>query len=516
MTATVPSATLLGVRGRPVRVEVHVSSGLPTFTIVGLPDASCREARDRVRAALISSGLPWSPQRVTVNLAPSGVRKAGSQLDLAIAIGLLVAQSEDVADDAAVLRPDHVRGMAFLGELGLDGSIRPVVGTVPLVDALAAEEVVVPARSCAEAALIGRHEVRPARHLRELVDALRGDGAWPDVPPPAVEPDGSPEPDLSEVRGQPFARLALELAAAGGHHLLMSGPPGGGKTMLARRLPGLLPPLAREAALEATMIHSAAGQTLPAGLVERAPFRAPHHGASTVALTGGGSAQMRPGELSLAHHGVLFMDELGEFQAAVIDALRQPLEEGVIRVSRASGTVAFPAQVLLVAAMNPCPCGLGAEPGRCTCSDAARLRYHRRVSGPILDRFDLRIDVSPPDVDHLLGGPPGESTAVVAARVATARELAASRGVRCNAELPGPSLDELAPLDPDAESLLGATLRAGRLTGRGLHRVRRVARTVADLREHEGPLALEHVATALELRAVRASFEVAAEVRRGA
>jgi magnesium chelatase family protein len=497
--ATVPSATLLGVRGRAVSVEVHVSNGLPGFTIVGLPDASCREARDRVRAALLSSGLSWPMKRVTVNLAPSGLRKAGSQLDLAIAIALLVAEE--------VVRPSHVEGFGFLGELGLDGTIRQVTGTVPLVAALSCATAVVAAGSVPEAELVGRHRVRAATNLSELVPALRGDEPWPPASARPVPPPAPPEPDLADVRGQPLARLALELAAAGGHHLLMVGAPGAGKTMLARRLPGLLPDLSPDEALDATIVHSAAGIPLREGLVTRPPFRAPHHGASTVSLTGGGSVAMRPGELSLAHHGVLFLDELGEFQASVIDALRQPLEEGVIRVSRAAGTVSFPARLLLVAAMNPCPCGLGGTPGRCSCSEAARLRYHRRVSGPILDRFDLRLDVAAPDVDDLLSGPPGEATAVVRQRVEQARARARQRGVAANADLPPDTLDQVAPLDGDASSLLENSLRAGRLTGRGLHRVRRLSLTIADCAGHEGPLGLEQVALALQLRSVPVPFE---------
>ncbi|MEA2684985.1 MAG: magnesium chelatase family protein, partial [Actinomycetota bacterium] len=417
MIASIPSATLLGVEGRRVAVEVHVSTGLPGFTLVGHPDPVCREARDRVRAALISSGLPWPTRRVTVNLAPGLLRKVGPGLDLPIAIGLLVATGE--------VEPEDVAGCAFLGELGLDGSLRRVPGVVPMVGALDARVVVVPMECVAEAAVVGRVRVRSARRLADLVACLRGHDPWPDPPEPPTAEAGPTvaRPDLADVRGQPVGRSALEISAAGGHHLLFSGPPGSGKTMLARRLPGLLPPLAGDDALTATTIRSAAGESLPAGgLVTDPPFRAPHHGASAVALIGGGTAWMRPGEISLAHLGVLFLDEMAEFPRMVLDALRQPLEEGVVRVSRARSSVAFPARFLLVGATNPCPCGEAGPEGRCRCTDAARQRYNRRLSGPLLDRFDLRVVVSRPDVRHLLGGEPGESTEVVAQRVAEARQ----------------------------------------------------------------------------------------------
>ncbi len=496
MLAAVRSATLIGVDGQPVTVEVHVSSGLPAYQVVGLPDAAVRESRERVRAAVLSSSLPWPQNRITVNLAPGGVRKTGSGLELAVALGVLGANE---ALPAGVLD-----GVAVLGELGLDGSVRSVPGTLALVDALArtgVESVVVPIANAAEAELVGDVRVRAACTLGELRACLKGEEPWPDWDPPAPPRDDGGDDDeqvdLADVRGLPFAREALEVAAAGGHHLLFCGPPGTGKTMLAQRLPTILPPLSHSEALEVTRIHSAAGVAVGGQLVQRRPFRAPHHTATTAALVGGGTGRARPGEITLAHRGILFLDELGEFAPTALDALRQPLEERAVRISRQGVSLTFPAAFQLVACSNPCPCGSGGN--ECRCSDAQRERYRRRLSAPLLDRFDLRMRVDAPESDDVAG----ESSAEVAARVAVAYERQRARYADWpwsqNADVAAGAVPRLLPLGSEADEVWRELIGDRHLTGRGATRIRRVARTLADLDDSAG-ITAAHLESAAGMR----------------
>ena len=492
MFASINSATLFGIEGAPVSVEVHIGAGLPGFSVVGLPDEACREARDRVRAALLSSGFEWPNRRITVNLAPSDRRKGGSGLDLALAIGILVAQGK--------IEQQATCGIGFVAELGLDGSLKSVPGTAPLVSAMRDLHVVVAAPGGPDALVASPLRASIAQSLGDVVVCLQRHVDWCDAQPFVVADVAPMSIDMADVRGQPVARRAAEVAAAGGHNLLLVGGPGGGKTMLAERIAGLLPPLDGHDALTATMIRSAAGERL-GGLVRTPPFRAPHHSASMIAMVGGGSGIVRPGEVSLAHGGVLFLDEVGEFAPSVLDALRQPLESGEIRLARSGAAVTMPARFLLVGATNPCPCG-GGGPGACVCNDAARQRYLRRLSGPLLDRFDLRVAVAATSPVELLDTEQAEPTVAVRARVEAARSTAESRQGKPNAQLSASELDEHAPLSTSARDSLRTELEAGRLTGRGYHRVRRVARTLADMAGNEAEVVgLDHVREAIMLRA---------------
>lgn len=504
MLARIGTAAFKGIEVLPVNVEVHISNGLPAFTIVGLPDKAVAESKERVRSALNSIGLSLPAKRITVNLAPADVLKEGSHFDLPIALGVLGAME--------IIPSDRLCSYWAMGELGLDGRIAPVSGVLPAAVAANAAQAgfICPSAQGAEAVWAGGKDILAPKTLSELVACLKNSTALEPPAPQNAEDDLLSYPDLKDVKGQENAKRALEIAAAGGHNLLMSGPPGAGKSMLAARLPGLLPEMSANEILETSMIHSVAGLLKDGSLISHRPFRAPHHSASMPALTGGGQ-KAKPGEISLAHNGVLFLDELPEFQRTALEALRQPLETGEISVARANIHVSYPARFQLIAAMNPCRCGYLGSPGR-ECSRAPRCaeEYASRLSGPLLDRIDMHIDVPALAPWELAKTPDGESSVAVKERVLSARERQKERYARSeagekiskNADASGSLLEKTALATDDALAFLVKAAEKMQLSARAYHRILRVARTIADLEQNDRILTA-HIAEALSFRQMR-------------